>query len=129
MQNPINHFCRWKCTTNSSNLLWQRVADKSGRENQWDQREKVTLQSKTSYGEAILKKWLEEAWNDILHKPPSLGSSNKIIYADMNRSQQRLDVKNWLHKCKAKHLDANLELYIDTKLTAGEKHVFTKNCN
>ena len=129
MQNPINHFCRWKCTTNSSNLLWQRVAHKSGRENQWDQREKVTLQPKTSYGEAILKKWLEEAWNDILHKPPSLGSSNKIIYADMNRFQQRLDVKNWLHKCKAKHLDANLELYIDRKPTAGEKHVFTKNCN
>ena len=100
--------------------MWQRVADKSGRENQWDQREKVTLQPKTLYGEAILKKWLEEAWNDILHKPPSLGSSNKIIYADMNRSQQRLDVKNWLHKCKAKHLDANFELNIDRKLTAGK---------
>ena len=29
---PIYHFCRWKCTTTSSGIPWQRVVDKSGRE-------------------------------------------------------------------------------------------------
>ena len=28
---PVNHFSRWKCTTTSSNLSWQRIADKYGR--------------------------------------------------------------------------------------------------
>ena len=47
-----------------------------------------------------MKKWVEEDWNDIFHNPPTPGSSGKILYADVHRAQQTLDVKHWLHKCK-----------------------------
>ena len=37
---------------------------------------------------------------DIFHNPPTSGSSDKIVYADIHRAQQAFNLKIWLHKCK-----------------------------
>ena len=31
--------------------------------------------------------------------PPTPGSSSKILYADVHKAQQTIDVKHWLHEC------------------------------
>ena len=54
---------------------------------QWDRRVKVTLPPKAWCDEAIMKKWVEQDWNKNFHKPPALGSSCKILYADVHRTQ------------------------------------------
>ena len=125
---------------------------------QWDRRVKVVFQPKAWCDEAIMKKWIEEDWNNVFHNPPTPGSSGKILYADVHKAQQTPDVKQWLHKCKTtlinvpggttsrvqpldvcinkpfknyvreffeQHLDSNLELYVDGKLSASERRVLT----
>ena len=118
----------------------------------------VTFQPKVWCDEAIMKKWVEEDWNNIFHNPAIPGSSDKIPFTSMHRAQQTPDAMQWLHKCKAtlinvpgarmsrvqqfdvsfnkpfknyvrelseQHLNANLELNVDRKLTAGGKRVLT----
>ena len=48
----------------------------------------------------MIKKWVEEDWNNIFHNPSTPGSSGKMFHANMYRLQQTPDEKHWLHKCK-----------------------------
>ena len=61
---------------------------------------KVTFQPKAWYDEMIMKKWVEEDWNNVFHNPPTPASSSKILYADKYRDQQTPDVKCWPNRCK-----------------------------
>ena len=76
--------------------LWIRPAEK----NQQDQRVKVTFQLNAWCDEAIMKKWVEDDWNNIFFNPSTARSSCKILYGDVHRAQQTPDVKRWLHKSK-----------------------------
>ena len=61
---------------------------------------KVIFQPKAWCDEAIMKRWVEEDWNNIIFHNPLTPQFSDIFYADVRRVQQTPDVKHWLHKCK-----------------------------
>ena len=51
---------------------------------QWDRVVKVSFQPSHGVNEAIMKKWVEEDWNNIFCNPQTPGLSGKILYADVH---------------------------------------------
>ena len=48
-----------------------------------------------------MKSWVSEDWGNHFLNPATSGSTEKILFADINRAQQTSRVKQLLHKNKA----------------------------
>ena len=116
----------------------------------WDKRVKVYFQPKAWCDESIMKQWVCDKWGNMFTNPVTSGSSGKILVADVHTAQQTDEVKRRLVAKKTvlvnvppgctsrvqplnvyvreqfeKHLDENLERYVEGKLTASERRVLT----
>ena len=66
----------------------------------WHKRVKVMFQTNAWCDEAIMKKWINDMWCNVLFNPPTPGSTGKILYADVHTAQQTAGVKIMLRKAK-----------------------------
>ena len=62
----------------------------------WDKRVKVLFQKNAWCDEKMMKKWTANEWANYFTNPPTLGSSGKILVADVHRAQQTSNVKKLL---------------------------------
>ena len=124
----------------------------------WDKRVKVMFQPSAWCDENIMKRWIQEDWNNMFLNPPTPGSTGKMLFADVHPAQQTDGVKVLLSRCKTKlknipggttsriqvldvvinkpfknnvreqfeeHMDQNLDLYVEGKLSVSERRILT----
>lgn len=121
----------------------------------WDRRVKVYFQPNAWCDENVMKEWTSDEWGNLFSNPPTAGSSGKILIADVQQTDavkhllhkkktvlvnvppgctsrvQPLDVsvnkpfKNYVREEFEKHLDDNLERYVEGKIGASERRVLT----
>ena len=68
-----------------------------------------------------VKQWLHKCKTTLINAPGGITSRVQLLDVSINKP-----FKNYVRELLEQHLDANLELHVDGKRTAGERRVLTK---
>ena len=80
-------------------IFWaKRLRIKSKEQDALDRRVQVLFQEKALSAEPVMLDWISQQWNNCSIKPPTNGSSGKILISDVHRAQQTGKVKCILKK-------------------------------